>query len=244
MKRIILVFAIFILVGVFSFISCQQTSPWKNVPKEQKSFSETGVKVEQNMEETGEEIIIEDEEDENQESDVGEITEDLETEEEHLSEDKEISSEEQTVSNDNEEEKIEYANDVTLIDIDGNKVSLSDFQGKVIVFNLWATWCPPCREEIPDFIDINNIYKDKNVQVIGISIDTDIKTLKDFVEEFGIEYPIWIDGTIDHVSPVWGISAIPTTFILNEYGEVIFSNIGMMTKDQLKETLDGILYPE
>ena len=64
------------------------------------------------------------------------------------------------------------------------------------------------------------------------------------MEEFGIEYPIWIDGTIDHVSPVWGISAIPTTFILNEYDEVIFSNIGMMTKDQLKETLDGILYPE
>ncbi len=110
-----------------------------------------------------------------------------------------------------------------------------------MIINFWATWCPPCRDEIPDLIEINNLYKDKNVQLIGVSIDTDMKALDDFVVDFGINYPTLIDGTIDNIGPVWGIRAIPTTFILDENGEVIFKNIGAMTKDQLIIILEEIL---
>jgi thiol-disulfide isomerase/thioredoxin len=140
-----------------------------------------------------------------------------------------------------EENEIEYFNNFTLLDLDKNEVSLSDFQGKIVVLNFWATWCPPCREEIPDFIEVNNLFKDKGVQIIGVSIDTDLKALEDFVEEFGIDYPTWVDGTIDKIGPVWGVRAIPTTFFLNENGEVIFKNVGMMTKEQLIEILDDII---
>jgi thiol-disulfide isomerase/thioredoxin len=140
-----------------------------------------------------------------------------------------------------EENEIEYFNNFTLLDLDKNEVSLSDFQGKIVVLNFWATWCPPCKEEIPDFIEVNNLYKDKGVQIIGVSIDTDLKALEDFVEEFGIDYPTLVDGTIDKIGPVWGIRGIPTTFFLNENGEVIFKNIGMMTKEQLIEILDDII---
>jgi cytochrome c biogenesis protein CcmG/thiol:disulfide interchange protein DsbE len=139
------------------------------------------------------------------------------------------------------EEEIEYFNDFTLLDLDKNEVSLSDFQGKIVVLNFWATWCPPCRDEIPDFIEVNNLYKDENVQIIGVSIDTDMKALDDFVEEFDINYPTWIDGTIDNISPEWGIRAIPTTFFLNENGEVIFKNVGRMTKDQIINILEEVL---
>lgn len=139
------------------------------------------------------------------------------------------------------ENNTEYFNNFTLLDIDKNEVSLSDFQGQIVVLNFWATWCPPCRDEILDFIEVNNLYKGKDVQIIGVSIDTDMKALEDFVEEFGINYPTWVDGTIDHVSPEWGVRAIPTTFILDKNGEIMFKNVGRMTKDQLIEILEEVL---
>ncbi len=68
-----------------------------------------------------------------------------------------------------------------------------------------------------------------------------MKALEDFVEEFGINYPTWIDGTIDKISPIWGVRAIPTTFILTENGEVIYRNVGRMTKEQLIKILEEVL---
>ena len=67
--------------------------------------------------------------------------------------------------------------DFTLMDLDGNEISLSDFNGKVLILNFWATWCSPCREEIPDFVEVYNEYESKDVQFIGVS-NEDISTLK------------------------------------------------------------------
>jgi len=132
-------------------------------------------------------------------------------------------------------------NDFTLLDLEGEEVSLSDFEGKIVVLNFWATWCPPCRAEIPDFIEICKLYEDKDVQFVGVSVDKSVEDLKKFVNDFNINYPILIDNTIDNVSPRWNISGIPTTFILSKNGEVLSFNVGMMTRDQLVKAIEDAL---
>ena len=129
------------------------------------------------------------------------------------------------------------APDFTMLDLDNKKISLSDFKGKVVVINFWATWCHPCRAELPDFVEVSNSYKDSNVQFIGIS-DDDISALKKFAIDYGIEYPTLVDGSVDRIMPEWDISAIPTTFILNKDGEIMFKNIGMMAKDKLINAIE------
>ena len=132
------------------------------------------------------------------------------------------------------------AEDFTLLDLNNNKVSLSDFRGKVVVLNFWATWCPPCIAEAPDLVEVSNAYKDKGVQFIGVS-DDDVSALEKFVSDYGIEYPILLDGSIDRIMPKWGISAIPTTFILNGNGEIVFKKVGMMSRDQLINAVEQSL---
>ncbi len=133
-----------------------------------------------------------------------------------------------------------YENDFTLTDLDGNEVSLHDYKGKIVVLNFWATWCPPCQAEIPDFVEVYDDYKDKGVQFFGISDDFD-KSLQAFEQQYKINYPTLLDGTPDKVFAEWGIDAIPHTFILDENGKIVFDQLGMMSKDQLVSAIEAAL---
>lgn len=121
--------------------------------------------------------------------------------------------------------------DFKLKTVDNKELKLSDFKGKVVVLDFWATWCPPCRKGIPDLVDIQKSIKD--VQVIGISVDENPqKVIPVFVKEFKINYQIVI-GNDEVYEKYGGIEAIPTTFIIDREGKIRNKHVGLVTKEVL-----------
>lgn len=129
----------------------------------------------------------------------------------------------------------------SLKSVKGKTVKLSDFKGKIVIVDFWATWCPPCRKGIPDLVSIQKKFK-KDVVVIGISLDAE-KTIKDvpeFVKNYKINYPI-LYGDEKVVVDYGGIQSIPTTFVIDRKGNVVDSHVGLVEKDtyinKIKELL-------
>jgi cytochrome c biogenesis protein CcmG/thiol:disulfide interchange protein DsbE len=112
-----------------------------------------------------------------------------------------------------------------LAGLDGKPVSVADFKGKVILVNFWATWCGPCRAEIPDLVELQNKYKDR-LQIIGLVVDDDSGAIKDFVKEFGINYPVAI-ATTELRMQYGGIPALPTSFVLDTEGRIVQKHEGL-----------------
>jgi len=118
------------------------------------------------------------------------------------------------------------APDFKLTNLDGKPLTLADARGKVILLNFWATWCGPCRAEIPDLIDLQNRYKDK-LQILGLVVDDDDEdVVKNFVEKFGINYPVAIAGDAVRVQ-YGGIAALPTSFVLDAEGRIMQKHEGL-----------------
>jgi thiol-disulfide isomerase/thioredoxin len=113
-------------------------------------------------------------------------------------------------------------------DLDGNPVSTAAWKGKVVFINFWATWCPPCRAEIPVLIDLANRYKDR-LQVVGVSVDDgDPAEVKKFAKQAGINYPIVMaDRAI--VAEYGGVAALPTLFVVNPDGNVVQKHEGLFS---------------
>ncbi len=129
--------------------------------------------------------------------------------------------------------------DFTLSDLAGNPVTLSSLKGSVVVINFWATWCPPCKAEIPDFIEVYDSYSGSDVEFLGISSE-DKDVVINFAEDYGINYPVLIDET-GNVFETYRVEAIPQTFIVNTQGEVVFKQVGMMSKSQLASAIESAL---
>jgi thiol-disulfide isomerase/thioredoxin len=111
-------------------------------------------------------------------------------------------------------------------DIDGQIVSTAAWQGKVVLVNFWATWCPPCREEIPILIELSRRYPDK-LLVIGVSMDdAPAEDVKDFATAVGINYPI-VMRSRELVYAYGGVPALPTSFLINEEGRVVQKHVGL-----------------
>jgi len=112
-------------------------------------------------------------------------------------------------------------------DLAGNDVSLSSLRGKVVLVNFWATWCPPCREEIPDLIELQEKYRDR-VQIVGVSQDAaPPRTVLEFVVQHRMNYPtVMSTPEIEKLFP--GVYALPTTFIIDPEGRLAKKHIGML----------------
>ena len=120
----------------------------------------------------------------------------------------------------------DLAPDFKLTSLDGKPVTLAGSRGKVILLNFWATWCGPCRAEIPDLVDLQNKYKER-LQILGLVVDDeDQDSIKEFIERFGINYPVAIAGD-DVRFQYGGIGALPTSFVLNAEGRIVQKHEGL-----------------
>jgi thiol-disulfide isomerase/thioredoxin len=114
-------------------------------------------------------------------------------------------------------------------DVDGNPVSTAAWKGKVVLLNFWATWCPPCRAEVPMLIDLAARYKDR-VQIVGVSLDDGPEEVKAFVKDEGINYPV-VMASREIVAEYGGVPALPTLFIVNPDGNVVQKHEGLYSRE-------------
>jgi peroxiredoxin len=133
------------------------------------------------------------------------------------------------------------APDFTLKDANGKRVSLSDFKGEVVVLNFWATWCGPCKTEIPWFIDFQKEWQARGFTVLGVSMDEDgWKAINPYVAEKKINYPVLLAN--EEVSQAYGgIDALPTTFIIGRDGKVAFLHAGLIERAEYEKEIRQLL---
>lgn len=133
------------------------------------------------------------------------------------------------------------APDFALVDISGRETRLSDFTGKVVILDFWATWCPPCRAEIPHFIELYNEYKDDGLEIIGVTMDWNAsKQAGPFAVKNGINYTILI-GKQEVGDLYGGIISIPTTFIIDREGGLRRKYIGYQEKSVFEKDIKELL---
>lgn len=162
--------------------------------------------------------------------------------------------ENQTNSNSQSTKNVSLAPNFTVVDQKGQTHTLSDYQGKVVFLNFWATWCPPCKEELPHIEELYQEYgkNEKDVIILGITNPTsnqypysqDQKTkeeIKQFVEENGLTYPTLFDET-GEIFAQYGIQAFPTTFMINKEGEIYGYITGALTKENMRGIIQQTLH--
>jgi cytochrome c biogenesis protein CcmG/thiol:disulfide interchange protein DsbE len=132
------------------------------------------------------------------------------------------------------------APEFTLNSPTGKKVSLSDYKGKVVIVDFWATWCPPCRKGIPDLVELQNEFGNK-IAVIGISVDTDTKDqVAAFAKDYNINYTV-LFATQDVVQNYGNIEAIPTSFVIDKNGIIVNQFVGLTPKETYVNEIKKLL---
>jgi peroxiredoxin len=127
-------------------------------------------------------------------------------------------------------------------DIVGKDVALNSFKGEVVLLDFWATWCPPCRKEIPGFIELYKTYQSRGFVVVGVSVDDSTKDVKKFVEKYRVNYPV-LDGhlRLDLQKAFGPMLGFPTTFLINRDGNICFSHTGFTPLEDFERRIKALL---
>jgi peroxiredoxin len=127
-------------------------------------------------------------------------------------------------------------------DMDGKTINLADYKGKVILLDFWATWCGPCKAEIPNFVELQQQYRSQGLAVLGFSVDDTVDKLKPFASELRMNYPVLVglgrDDVQDAFGPIWGI---PTTFLISRDGRICRKNTGIQGKAKYERDIKALL---
>jgi thiol-disulfide isomerase/thioredoxin len=132
--------------------------------------------------------------------------------------------------------------DFSMKDLEGKDVSLSSFKGKVILLNFWATWCGPCKAEIPGFVELQNQYGKDGLVVVGYSVDDEAPKARAFANEYKMNYPVLLglgrEDVQDAYGPIWGI---PASFIISRDGRVCQKHLGIAPKAVFEKEVKALL---
>ena len=134
----------------------------------------------------------------------------------------------------------QQAPDLTLVSLDGNPIRLADYKGQVLVVDFWATWCGPCRLEIPHLIALQEKYGGRGFQVIGVAVSDREEHVRLFSEQVGINYPTAM-GDDAAVEAFGGFSAIPTTFVVAPDGSIAAKLTGYQEKQVFEDLIENLL---
>lgn len=130
----------------------------------------------------------------------------------------------------------------TFKDLTGARVSLRDFAGKVILLDFWATWCVPCRTEIPGFVDLQHRYGDRGLQVIGVSVDDPIRALRPYVAEMKMSYPVLLgDGRHDILDAYGPVTVVPTSVLIGRDGVICTTHSGAAPMEVFEREIAALL---
>jgi thiol-disulfide isomerase/thioredoxin len=130
--------------------------------------------------------------------------------------------------------------DFVLKDMNNQPLNVAAYKGKVVLLNFWATWCGPCKEEIPSFVELYDKYKDQGLVILGVSIDDTPEQLRSFTKEWHMQYPIAQMQTDieDAYGPFYGV---PTSFIIARDGSICTKHLGPASKDEFEHEIKGLL---
>jgi cytochrome c biogenesis protein CcmG/thiol:disulfide interchange protein DsbE len=127
----------------------------------------------------------------------------------------------------------------TLTTLDGERVSLSDFRGHIVILDFWASWCPPCKAEIPDFIALQNHYGPSGLQVLGVALE-DEHPARAYAHNAGMNYPVLL-GDEEISAAYGGVTSLPTTLIIDGRGTIIAKYVGFREKRVFEDEIRKLL---
>ena len=132
--------------------------------------------------------------------------------------------------------------DFTVRDIAGKDVRLSQYKGQVVLLNFWATWCVPCKREIPALTALYRDYKERGFVVLGVSVDSEIRSIKPFAREMKMNYPVLIGAGREDLSKAFGpFIGFPTSVLVARDGKVCVRHVGAVSKAQLERQVGALL---
>jgi len=133
------------------------------------------------------------------------------------------------------------APDFTLPRLDGGQLCLSSYRGKVVLLDFWATWCVPCREETPHFVELQQKYGDKGLQIIGVSMDDSPDPVRAFYQQFRMNYPV-VMGTAEVGSAYGGVLGLPIAFLIDRDGRICVKHLGATDPSLFEKEIAFLLH--
>ena len=135
------------------------------------------------------------------------------------------------------------APDFSLPQLNGQSLQLSAYRGKVVLLDFWATWCTPCREEIPHLVELQNKHRDQGLQIIGISMDDSPEPVREFYQHFQMNYPV-VMGNAEIGELYGGVLGLPIAFVIGRDGRISAKHIGATDASVLEQDIQKLLSPQ